>query len=122
MNTNTEHMLPNDWNPSRANRGIPEVSARWLSNYIDDMRLIDVREPDELVGPLGKIEGVENVPLHTVPAASADWDKDEPIIVICRSGGRSGQAAMYLEQAGFKHIASLAGGMLDWNEQRLPLA
>ena len=118
----TEYTLPNDWNPSRANRGIPEVSARWLSNYIDDLRLIDVREPDELTGPLGRIEGVENVPLNTVPNASAQWDKTTPIVVICRSGGRSGQAAMFLEQQGFTHVVSLAGGMLDWNEQHLPLA
>ncbi|MEZ4461373.1 MAG: rhodanese-like domain-containing protein [bacterium] len=116
------YTLPNDWNPSRANRGIPEVSARWLSNYIDDLRLIDVREPDELTGPLGRIEGVENVPLNTVPNASAHWDKTTPTVVICRSGGRSGQAAMFLEQQGFTHVVSLSGGMLDWNEQHLPLA
>lgn len=117
-----QHILPSDWNPSRANRGIPEVSARWLSNYIDDFRLVDVREPNELTGSFGKIEGVENVPLHSVANAFGAWNKHEPIIVICRSGGRSGQAALFLEEQGFTNVASLAGGMMDWNEQHLPLA
>ena len=40
--------------------------------------------------------------------------KEQEIIVYCRSGNRSGQACLILEQLGFTNIVNLAGGMLDW--------
>ena len=43
--------------------------------------------------------------------------KDEEVICYCRSGNRSGQAALILEQIGFKNVKNLAGGMLGWREK-----
>jgi len=57
------------------------------------VHLVDVREPHELEGDLGRIAGAENVPLARVSTAATAWDKDEDIVVVCRSGGRSGRAA-----------------------------
>ena len=109
------------WQDIKRRAGIPEVTARWVSNNVDRVRLIDVREPAELVGVLGQIEDSESVPLGTLGMAIDTWNKEEPIVVICRSGGRSGRAAQYLEQHGFKYVASMDGGMLTWNEEGLPL-
>ena len=103
----------------RAN--LPEVTVQWTSNNVDNVRLVDVREPSELVSALGKIEDVENVPLRQLTAQIADWDRNQPIIVLCRSGGRSGQAALVMEKMGFQKVASMAGGMLEWNAHKLPL-
>jgi rhodanese-related sulfurtransferase len=108
------------WKGIDRSRGIPEVSAQWVSNNIDRVRIIDVREPAELQSQLGKIEESENVPLGTLANASHHWDRSEPIVVLCRSGGRSGRAAAMLEQKGFSHVASMDGGMLVWNELGLP--
>lgn len=109
------------WKGVDRSRGIPEVGARWVSNNVDRVRLVDVREPGELVSSLGKIGGVENVPLGTLAAAAQSWSKDDPLVAICRSGGRSGRAAMLLESMGFTHVASLDGGMLGWHEVGLPV-
>ena len=84
-------------------------------------RVVDVRELDELDGELGRIEGVEHVPLGTLPEASAGWSRQDEIVVVCRSGGRSARAAELLATQGFTLIQNLAGGMLAWNAAGLPV-
>ncbi len=83
-------------------------------------RLVDVREPQEFTGELGHVAGAELVPLATVVAAAAAWDKARPLVVICRSGGRSARAAGQLAAMGFRAVHNMSGGMLAWNEARLP--
>ena len=86
-------------------------------NAGEQINLIDVREPYEhedfniggLLHPLGRI-------------MSADVDaieglKDNEVIVYCRSGNRSGQAALMLEAMGFRDVKNLQGGMLAWRQQ-----
>lgn len=85
------------------------------------IRIVDVREPDELVGELGHIHGVEAVPLATVASAAERWRKDDEIVMVCRSGGRSGRAAALLATMGFRHVMNMVGGMLAWNEAHLPV-
>lgn len=84
-------------------------------------RLVDVREPHEFTGELGHIAGAELVPLATVGAAVASWDRERPLIMICRSGGRSGRAAAQLAAMGFKSVHNMSGGMLAWNDAKLPV-
>jgi hydroxyacylglutathione hydrolase len=87
----------------------------------DRPRVIDVREPDELVGELGHIEGIEHVPLATVPARCEAWSRDDEIVVVCRSSGRSAKAAEHLAARGFTRIHNMVGGMLAWNAAALPI-
>ena len=84
-------------------------------------RLIDVREPHEYTGELGHVPGSELVPMDRVAAASHTWDPQAEIILICRSGARSGRAAQALVAAGFRRVMNMAGGMLAYNAARLPV-
>jgi glyoxylase-like metal-dependent hydrolase (beta-lactamase superfamily II)/rhodanese-related sulfurtransferase len=102
--------------------GIPEIAPEWVAANTDAARLIDVREPHELVGELGAIEGIENVPLATIEQAAAGWDREAPLVIVCRSGGRSGKAALQLAAMGFHEVASMRGGMIAWRQWRLPVA
>jgi sulfur-carrier protein adenylyltransferase/sulfurtransferase len=101
--------------------GYREVSPQALFAARGEVRLIDVREPDEYVGDLGHLEGAELVPLATVSACAATWDREAELVMICRSGGRSGRAAEQLVRAGFRHVMSLAGGMLAYRAAELPI-
>jgi glyoxylase-like metal-dependent hydrolase (beta-lactamase superfamily II)/rhodanese-related sulfurtransferase len=102
--------------------GVPEIGADFLrSERAAGVLLVDVREQDEYRGELGHIPGSVLVPLSTVSSAARQWLKDKPVVLICRSGGRSGKAALQLAAAGFKRVASLRGGMLGWNAQQLPV-
>jgi rhodanese-related sulfurtransferase len=83
------------------------------------VRLIDVREPHEFVGELGHIPGAELVPLSSVMAHAATWDKAHEYLLICRSGGRSANAAIALTRAGFAKAINLVGGMIAWNQAGL---
>lgn len=85
------------------------------------VRIVDVREPDEYVGPLGHIAGAELLPLAHVAQVAATWEKALPVILVCRSGGRSAKAALQLEAMGFSKVASMRGGMMRWNDARLPV-
>jgi len=111
--------LLKDWAPIQiTDVGVSEISAQAVQQLKPSaVRLVDVREQDEYRGELGHIPGSSLVPLSTLPVASRSWSKEQPIVLICRSGGRSGKAAVQLAAAGFKRVASLKGGMLNWTDQ-----
>jgi rhodanese-related sulfurtransferase len=110
------------WAPLvRTYAGVPQLSAEWVGEHLGEVRLVDVREPAELVGALGHIQGVEPVPLGTLRSVLGEWDRDTPIVTVCRSGGRSAQAVAILESEGFPRVANLAGGMIAWHSARLPV-
>ena len=96
--------------------GTPEVPIAWVAENKGAVRMVDVREFDEAESD-GKIAGVDVVPMGTVSEASKAWDREIPVITICRSGRRSGRVALELEKLGFKRIASMRGGMVAWQSQ-----
>lgn len=100
--------------------GYRDVAPLEALPHLGELRLVDVREPDEFVGPLGHVPGAELVPLSTVPAAAAAWNRDEPVLLVCRSGGRSARAATTLASMGFRHLFNLVGGMIAWEANALP--
>jgi len=86
--------------------------------------LVDVREEAEYQGDLGHIAGSRLIPLRELPErASAELAeiKDRDIVAICRVGVRSTTAAAILTGLGFDRVWNMKGGMLDWNEARLPV-
>jgi rhodanese-related sulfurtransferase len=101
--------------------GVAEVETDWVADHLDEVRIIDVREADELTGPLGHISGVEHVPLSQLEQRVRAWQRDDEIVLICRSAGRSGRAALALERLGFTRVVSMAGGMIKWNAEQRPV-
>ncbi|AKT38133.1 MBL fold metallo-hydrolase [Chondromyces crocatus] len=101
--------------------GFRDVLPAQVFKHGEEIRLVDVREPSEFTGELGHIARAELVPLATVIAAAERWRKEDELVLICRSGRRSEQAATALTAAGFRRTMNLAGGMLAWNEARLPV-
>ena len=102
--------------------GIPEVAPEWVTAHAGEVRLVDVREPDELTGELGHIAGAEPLPLAQLPGPLAAAPRDLPIVFVCRSGGRSGKAALAAGKLGFDHVASMRGGMIAWHQRSYPVA
>ncbi|WP_343689225.1 rhodanese-like domain-containing protein [Chitinophaga sp.] len=96
------------------------ITAEELKQRIDageTLHIVDVREPHEhaefniggILVPLGEIRAMQVDELEDL--------KNEEVIVYCRSGGRSSQAAMILETMGFQNVKNLTGGMLNWQEK-----
>jgi rhodanese-related sulfurtransferase len=85
------------------------------------VRVVDVREVHEFDGDLGHVPGAELHPLSEWPTVVLEWPKDEPIVLVCRSGGRSGRAADTLAANGFAQVYNVVGGMMAWSGQGLPV-
>jgi rhodanese-related sulfurtransferase len=100
---------------------VNDISVRDIAGMHGKVRFVDVREPHEYTGELGHIDGAELVPLATVGVAMQSWNPDEAVVLICRSGGRSGRAAEMLVQSGFKQVMNMAGGMLAYDAANLPV-
>ena len=99
--------------------GYREIDAVTVARSRGKIRIIDVREPSEFAGELGHPPSALLVPLATIENAAANWDQDEEIVLVCRSGARSARAAMILSAIGFKRPMNLVGGMLAWNRAGL---
>ena len=100
--------------------GIWEVEPGWLAENTANVHVLDVREAGEFKGTLGHVEGAHLIPLKTLTDNVDQLPSDQPIVVVCRSGARSAQATVLLKKAGFERVANMSGGMLRWQEQRLP--
>lgn len=92
-----------------------DIDVPHLDHVPATVDIIDVREPGEFTGELGHLPGARLVPLGTIAAAAASWDRDRELLVVCRSGGRSARAAAALVEMGFRRVANLRGGMLAVN-------
>src|SRR6188472_2015916 len=86
-----------------------------------DVVLIDTREPHEYQE--AHLEGGKPVPpgLLADEIATAAPDKSARTILYCRSGNRSAIAAAQLQALGYENVASMSGGILEWQEQGLPV-
>lgn len=101
--------------------GFWEISPDTLFQNKDKVKIIDVRRPDEFSGELGHVEGSELVTLETeFNNAVKGWDRNQTIVFVCRSGMRSGKATLLAQALGFKDVYNMEGGMLLWNEKKLP--
>jgi glyoxylase-like metal-dependent hydrolase (beta-lactamase superfamily II)/rhodanese-related sulfurtransferase len=110
-----------DWAPlSLTFAGIWEVAPQWLEEHLAEVQIVDVREPDEVVGPLGHIEAAIPIPLAHLAERSDELSQARPVVAVCRAGGRSAQATVILQRKGFEKVANLAGGMLHWNAGHHP--
>lgn len=72
-------------------------------------RIIDVRSSAEFAGE--RLPRAESVPLQTLASAAGQWRRDEPLLVMCKSGMRSRQGYDQLVAAGFTNVVMLTGGI-----------
>ncbi|HEX7706438.1 MAG TPA: rhodanese-like domain-containing protein [Thermoanaerobaculia bacterium] len=81
--------------------------------------VVDVREPDEF--EKGHIAGAILAPLGNVEQNLSGVPKDREIILVCRSGRRSGIAAERLTARGYTDLTNMQGGMLAWEKREYPV-
>jgi sulfur-carrier protein adenylyltransferase/sulfurtransferase len=107
--------IPGGQSP-HADRDVPEMTPRELAARLATpvpLALIDVREPYEW--QIGRIPGARLIPLGELPGQLSSLDSATDVVVYCRSGVRSADAARQLRAAGFR-AANLAGGILRWSD------
>lgn len=82
----------------------------------EDFFLLDVREMTEYL--VSNLDG-EHIPLGELDARLSEIEdrKDAEVVVMCRSGGRSGKACQYLSAKGFSNVSNLKGGITAWSKE-----
>ena len=92
---------------------INAVDAKKIIDENTDVAIVDVREEDELVE--GYIEKSILIPLDTVESQAENIlkDKNQTILVYCRSGRRSAMACDVLDSLGYTDVYDF-GGIIDW--------
>ncbi len=95
-----------------------ELSVSDLNKLVQtdkSLVILDVRTPSELVGPLGKMDNVLNIPVQDLAQRIGELEKykDKDIAVICRTGRRSAIATNILVEQGFK-ARNVLGGMVEY--------
>lgn len=94
---------------------IPEVSPVELNAEMSAGAkpfLLDVREADEL--EVIVLPDVYHIPLGQIESRFSEVPKDQNVVVICRSGGRSGRATEFLMSQGYDRVRNMATGMNGW--------
>jgi rhodanese-related sulfurtransferase len=104
-------------------RGIKEVdtaAALQLINHKNAV-VLDVRESSEY--DAGHVLNAKLIPLGKLKERMGELEKykDQHILVVCRSGNRSGTACFLLGKQGFAQVYNLAGGVQAWQKSKLPL-
>jgi rhodanese-related sulfurtransferase len=97
---------------------LPEITPRELDAKLKGPNpplLIDVRDADEFA--FNRIEGAQHKPLAQIAAWAKELDPEAEIVLHCHVGARSGQATLYLQRLGFKHVYNLKGGIDAWSLQ-----
>jgi rhodanese-related sulfurtransferase len=78
----------------------------------EKIRLIDVRETDEWA--VARLPGAELIPLSQFQQRAGELSPDEPLILYCHHGMRSGRAQGYLKAQGYANVLNLTGGIDAW--------
>ena len=97
---------------------VPTITATELKTKIDrkdKFILVDVREPYEY--DICNISGSKLIPLGELPARLSELDSADEIVLHCKVGGRSAKALKILQDAGFRKLSNLQGGIQAWSEK-----
>ncbi len=104
-------------------RGIKAVDAQAALQLINHKNafVLDVREPEEYKS--GHVLNAKLIPLGKLKERMGELEshRDQAIVVVCRSGNRSGNACVLLGKAGFAQAYNLSGGVMAWQSSKLPL-
>ena len=104
----------------RARTRITEVTPGQVLERLEELTLIDIREPDEY--QQGAIPGARLMPRGVLERDIAGLvpDHGTEIVVYCASGQRSALAAASLLDMGYSQVSSMTGGLERWKQEGLP--
>ncbi|WP_342561095.1 rhodanese-like domain-containing protein [Paenibacillus sp. FSL R7-0345] len=93
------------------------ITAQEVAEQIEtgkSLNLLDVRELAEWLE--GHVEGAKHIPLSQLVERQKELDLDQEIIIMCRSGNRSGLACELLHEKGYK-VVNMTGGLNEWTSK-----
>lgn len=94
---------------------VTDLSSKFEQND-SQIELVDIRTPAEVAR--GVIPHAVTLPMHLIPLKLDHFsDPTKEFVIYCRTGSRSAQACMFLNQQGINNVANLRGGIMSWAQQ-----
>jgi glyoxylase-like metal-dependent hydrolase (beta-lactamase superfamily II)/rhodanese-related sulfurtransferase len=113
---------PPEWAPVVTTySGTLEITPQWVATHRTEVNILDVRTKVETDEETLHIEGALLIPINELRDRLEDVPKDKPVMTICRAGKRSVLAASILKENGWSQVANIRGGLLQWQEEGLPV-
>jgi rhodanese-related sulfurtransferase len=104
-------------------RGGQALSPQQVTQKVnnEDAKVIDIRAKDEF--NKGHLPNAINIPARDVQKRIGELEpfKDQPVIIICKTGTTAGATGAILAKEGFNKLFKLRGGILEWQNSNLPL-
>ena len=94
---------------------IKAIDVKHLKSKLDnneEFTLIDVRESQEL--EICKINQEIHIPMSNIPICLDEINFEQPVVIMCKSGGRSAQVCHFLNEQGYLDVYNLSGGIIAW--------
>ncbi len=109
---------------AEARAQIQEIDPQSAKNSLSGaVQIIDVREASEFEA--GRVRGAVNIPRGILEFRIGELqtfaNKDAPILIYCRTGGRAALAAIQLSKIGYTNLKSITGGIMGWQAANLPV-
>lgn len=95
----------------------PTTTQEWVKN---GALLVDVREENEVNELAYDVPNIINIPLSQFESRFSEIPKDQDVVMVCRSGGRSLRAAGFLINHGYDRVVNMEHGMIRWAQKGFP--
>lgn len=95
----------------------PTTTQNWVKN---GALLVDVREIDEVAQLAYDVPNLVNIPLSEFEERYTEIPKNQIVVLVCKSGGRSLRAAGFLVNHGYDTVVNMQHGISRWIEKGFP--
>jgi rhodanese-related sulfurtransferase len=96
----------------------PTTTQEWIKN---GALLVDVREPEEVTFMAYDVPHILHIPLTDFESRFYEIPKDQAVVMVCKSGGRSLRAAGFLIHQGYNNVVNMKEGILGWSQKGFPI-
>lgn len=101
----------------RNDRGEPALPATFAAQHARLLHFVDVRDREELSGPMGRVPGSFSVLPEDLEQVVEALEKEDPVLLVDRRGERAPALAKRLEERGMRFVAHMRGGVSEWRSQ-----
>lgn len=101
----------------RTDKGEPAHTATFAAQHARVLHFVDVRDREELSGPMGRVPGSFSVLPEDIGAVADALHKDDPVLIVDRKNERAPALAKALEDRGMRFVAHMWGGISEWRAQ-----
>jgi rhodanese-related sulfurtransferase len=95
----------------------PTTTQQWVKN---GALLVDVREKNEVAQLAYEVPNLINIPLSEFEERFQEIPKDKPVVIVCKSGGRSLRATGFLVNHGYENVVNMQHGIEKWVQKGFP--